>query len=130
MRDVYKRQPKGWCRMRWRTSIICHSSFKESSIRCRNIYRNKQRKTDVYKRQGDEEVAILAGEHLAALGAPLVERPHEGFLVACVLVRRLEHRRGSRLVVYGNESVAGILERPARAGLTVDHTVINTNERD
>lgn len=33
---------------------------------------------------GDEEVAILAGEHLAALGAPLVERPHEGFLVACV----------------------------------------------
>ena len=70
------------------------------------------------------------GKHLAALGAPLVERPHEGFLVACVLVRRLEHRRSCRLVVYGDEAVAGILERPARAGLTMDHAIVNTNERD
>ena len=56
--------------------------------------------------------------------------PHERLLARGTLVGLLEHGVGRRGVVDGDKTVAGILEGPTGNGLSMDHTVVNTDERN
>ena len=79
---------------------------------------------------GDQEILILGSQNLAGLGEEFINAPYEGLLVGSTLVGLLQNRVLGSSVVYSDQAGAGLLQRPSGNGLTMNHSVVNTDKRN